>query len=104
MPTPNQHQFGGEKVNVNYAAFPIDHFGLVADSLFAATLSLTGDRRTRKGAFQSLISIAKLSKQIPNTAKVLSVGLCTDNAGQVYYEFQYTLPVPLPLPAAGETA
>jgi len=91
MPAVNKHLGPiGPKAGVQFAAFPVDHFGIVADSVFAAALALTGDRRARKSAVNSLITIAKLSKQIPQGATVLSVGLCTDHAGQIYYEFQYT--------------
>jgi hypothetical protein len=80
---------------IDSIAFNLDHYGVVFDPIFARLLAKDSDRRKRAQALRQLERLAKDTGQIPKGAKLLSIGLTTDEGGELYYEFQYTQPKPV---------
>jgi hypothetical protein len=89
-----------EQKNILRVDFPLDHFGVAASGLFAQLLSQTGDKRRRKSALNTIITMAKGFQLIPKEAEVVSISLLVDRAGQIMYQIQYTVIPPKTLPKA----
>ena len=70
-------------------AFKVDHFGIITDALFSKLHARDSDKRKRLSALKSLEKLAIATGQLPKGARVLSIGLTTDDGGELYYEFAY---------------
>lgn len=72
---------------MDYFNFPIDHFGVVMSPQLIAMLKQDSNNRARKVAFNSIVKVAKASKQIPANSKVERIGVSCNAGGQMAITF-----------------